>query len=158
MIYAVKHDGQHKARLVTNGHLTNTPVDSVYSSVVSLRGLGRVIFLGELNDLLIWTTDVGNTYLDARTKEKVYIIAGSEFGEIEGHTLIILKALYGLRSSDLSWYERFADTLYNMNFRTTKVEDDIWARHNGNVYEYIATYVDDLCIVAKDPKGIIKQL
>ena len=72
--------------------------------------------------------------------------------------MIIFKALYGLRSSDLSWYERFADTLYNMNFRTTKVEDDIWARHNGNVYEYIATYVDDLCIVAKDPKGIIKQL
>ena len=139
MVYAVEDDDRHKARLATNCHLTNMPVDSVYSSVVSLRGLHLVIFLGELNNLLIWTTDVGNAYLEARTKEKVYIIAGSEFGEIQGHTLIILKALYGLRSSDLSWYERFADTLYDMNFRTTKVEDDIWARRNGNVYEYIAT-------------------
>ena len=42
-VYAVKHDGQYKSRLVTGGHLTNTPVDSVYSSVISLRGL-RLVF------------------------------------------------------------------------------------------------------------------
>jgi len=39
MVCAVKHDGQHKARLVAGGHLTETPIDSVYSSVVSLRGI-----------------------------------------------------------------------------------------------------------------------
>ena len=39
--------------------------------------------------------DVGNAYLDAETKEKVYIIGGPGFGELEGHTLIILpKAKY----------------------------------------------------------------
>lgn len=36
LIYAVKHDGRHKARLVADGHLTDIPVDSVYSGVVSL--------------------------------------------------------------------------------------------------------------------------
>jgi len=30
MVYAVKHDGRHKARLVARGHLTETPIDSVY--------------------------------------------------------------------------------------------------------------------------------
>jgi len=39
MVYAVKHDGRHKARLVARGHLTETPINSVYSSVVSLRGI-----------------------------------------------------------------------------------------------------------------------
>jgi hypothetical protein len=39
LVYAVKHDGRHKARLVADGHLTEVPVDSVYSGVVSLRGL-----------------------------------------------------------------------------------------------------------------------
>jgi len=39
MVYAVKHNGRHKARLVAGGHLTETPIDSVYSSVVSLRGI-----------------------------------------------------------------------------------------------------------------------
>ena len=113
-VYAVKHDGRHKARLVADGHLTDVPLDSVYSSVVSLRGLRFVIFLGELNNLKTWVTDIGNAYLEARTKEKVYVIGGPEFGELENHTLVIFKALYGLRSSGLRWHERFADTLREM--------------------------------------------
>ena len=81
MVYNVKHDGRHKARLVAGGHLTDTPVESVYSSVVSLKGLRIVMFLAELNSMEIWATDVGNAYLEALTKEKVYIIAGPEFGD-----------------------------------------------------------------------------
>jgi len=38
MIFDVKHNGRHRARLVADGHLTDIPVDSVYSGVVSLRG------------------------------------------------------------------------------------------------------------------------
>ena len=36
LVFDVKHDGRHKARLVADGHLTDVPVDSVYSGVVSL--------------------------------------------------------------------------------------------------------------------------
>ena len=50
-VYDVKYDGRHKARLVAGGHLTETPVESVYSSVVSLRGLCIALFLAELNRL-----------------------------------------------------------------------------------------------------------
>ena len=51
--------------------MTDTPTESVYSGVVSLRGVVRiVIFLAELNELEIWQTDVGNAYLEANTKEK----------------------------------------------------------------------------------------
>ena len=158
MVYAVKHDGRHKARLVAGGHLTETPVDSVYSSVVSLKGLRTVIFAAELNSLQVWGTDIGNAYLEAKTKEKVCIVAGPEFGDLEGHVLVINKALYGLRSSGLRWHEQFADTLRDMGFQPSKAEDDIWMRRNGNVYEYIASYVDDLCIVAKNPKEITDLL
>jgi len=42
MIYDVKHDGRHKARLVADGHLTGIPVESVYSGVVSLKSLGAM--------------------------------------------------------------------------------------------------------------------
>ena len=27
IVYAVKHDGRHKSRLVAGGHLTDTPID-----------------------------------------------------------------------------------------------------------------------------------
>src|SRR6056300_1198686 len=82
LVYACKHDGRHKARLVADGHLTDIPVDSVYSGVVSLRGLKMMIFLAELNGLELWATDIGNAYLEAYTKEKVAIIAGPEFGPV----------------------------------------------------------------------------
>ena len=57
-------------------------------------------FLAEHNDMETWCTDIGNAYLESYTQEKVYIKAGPEFGDREGHTLIIVKALYGLKSSD----------------------------------------------------------
>ena len=46
----------------------------------------------------------------------MYIVAGPEFGELEGHVLIIQKALYGLKSSGLRWHERFADVLRGVGF------------------------------------------
>ena len=84
IVYAVKHDGRHKSRLVAGGHLTDTPIDSVYSSVVSLRGIRLLTFIAELNDMECWATDIGNAYLESVTKEKVYIIAGPEFGAEKG--------------------------------------------------------------------------
>ena len=157
-VFDVKHDGRHKARLVADGHLTSVLDDSVYSSVVSLRDLRLVVFAGEKNGLTTWAADVGNAYLESYTKEKVCIIAGPEFGELEGCLLVIVKALYGLRSSGLRWHERFADTLRDLGFKPCKTSSDVWMRNAGDVYEYIAVYVDDLAIVAKDPKLITDLL
>ena len=40
----------------------DVPIESVYSSVVSLLGLHTVIFLAEINDLEMWVTDVHNAF------------------------------------------------------------------------------------------------
>ena len=96
LVFAVKFDGRYKARLVANGHLTPEPIENIYSGVVSLRILRLVIFLGKLNNLELWGADIGNAYLEAFTDEKLYIVAGPEFQDLEGYILIFLKALYGL--------------------------------------------------------------
>ena len=77
----MKHDGWHKTRIVAGGHLTDIPMESVYSGVVSLRGIRLLVFLAELNGLQAWATDISSVYLQARTKEKLYLIAGPEFGD-----------------------------------------------------------------------------
>jgi hypothetical protein len=51
LVYDCKHDGQHKARLVADGHLIVVPVESFYSGVISLRGLRTLVFLSELKGL-----------------------------------------------------------------------------------------------------------
>ena len=79
LVFAVKFDGGHKARLVADGHLTPEPIENIYSGVVSQRNLRLVIFLGKLNNLELQGADIGNAYLAAFTDEKLYIVAGPEF-------------------------------------------------------------------------------
>jgi len=158
MAHAVKHDGRHKARLVAGGHLAETPIDSVHSSVVSSRGARLLAFLGELNDLKVWSTDIGNAHLKTHTKEKVHVIAGPEFGDREGHVLVILKALCGPHSSGPCWSERLADVLGEMGFFTSHCEKDIWMRDKGDHHEHIAAHVDDPMIASKDLDSIVKML
>ena len=117
-----------------------------------------MIFLAELNQFETWTTDIRNAYLEVRTSEKVYIIAGKESGEKQGNTSIIYKSLYGLRSSGARWYEKFSDDLRDMVFFPCKSEPDIWMRQSNGLWEYIAVYVDDLAFFVHDPKAIITLL
>ena len=51
LVFAVKFDGRHKARLVADGRLTPEPIENIYSGLVSLRKLRLVVFLGKLNNL-----------------------------------------------------------------------------------------------------------
>ena len=72
-VFDKKHDGQHQARVVVDGHLTDVPFKSVYSGVFSLQGLRTCIFLTELNNMVPYATDISSSYLEAYTTEKVCI-------------------------------------------------------------------------------------
>ena len=45
-----------------------------------------------------------------------------------------------------------------MGFSPSWAEPDIWMRKNGDIYEYISIYVDDLAIAAHEPQSIVDQL
>jgi len=68
---------------------------------------------------------------------QLYIIAGNKFGQCEGHTLVIHRALYGLCSSGAQWWERLSDVLLEMQFFPSKAENDIWMQVCDH-YKYIA--------------------
>ena len=158
MVFDVKQSLKRKARLVARGDKTDPPKDSVYSGVASLRSLRIICFLAELNGLKVTGGDVGNAYLEAYTKEKVCFRAGPEFGELEGHLLIIDKALYGLRTSGARFHAKFADTLRSLGFTPTYADPDVWYRDAGHCYEYIVVYVDDILTALLDPDTFYKQL
>ena len=117
LVYDCKHDRRHRARMVADGHLTDIPVDSVYSGVVSLRGFKMLLFLAELNGLEIWGTDISSAYLESFTKEKCCILAGDGFGPMKDHRLVISKSLYRLRSSGQRWYDRFLECMELEGFK-----------------------------------------
>ena len=55
-----------------------------------MRVLSLVLFLVELDGLTIWSTDIGNAYLEVRTWIRVLTVTGPEFGAREGHTMVMV--------------------------------------------------------------------
>jgi hypothetical protein len=160
LVYDVKQDGRRKARMVAGGHLTGPNTDTYYSSVMSLRTMRIGMFLAELNSLDLWAGDIGNAYLEAYTSEKVAFIAGKElanYGE-EGHLLVIVKALYGLKTSGARYHKKFSETMVSLGFLPSKADSDVWIKDCGNHYEYVCTWVDDLLYAGRDSQGFFHTL
>lgn len=108
IIYDVKFDLMRKARYVGGGHMTHVPAAQSYSSVVSRDSVRIMFLIAALNDLDIKMCDIGNAYLNAETCERVYFIAGPEWGSKAGLPVTIVRALYGLKSSGAEWKKSFA--------------------------------------------------
>jgi len=85
-IFDVKHGSlERKARYVAGGHMTAPRASITCASVVSRESVCIAFVLATLNGLEIEATDIGNTYLNAPTNEKIVITCGLEFGaQFEG--------------------------------------------------------------------------
>jgi hypothetical protein len=109
--------------------------------------------------IVFFLGDIGNTFLYGKTKEKVYIAAGPEFGaNLHGKNLIIDKSLYGLKTSAARFYEHLSEPLLRLGFKKTKHDPDLFMVDKSSHYEYLAIYVDDILIWSKDPMAVIKSL
>ena len=61
--------------------------------MVSRDSIRLFFLLAALNDLNILSADIQNAYLSAPVKEKLYTIAGKEFGPMmEGQPVLIVRA------------------------------------------------------------------
>ena len=163
MIFDVKMDLTRKARFVAGGHMTEPPASITYSSVVSRDSVRLAFLIAALNDLEILACDVGNAYLNAPCREKVWFVAGPEFGSRQGMVVKVVRALYGLKSSGASWRAMFNTSLLEMGFEPTVADPDVYRRANAKedgfkYYEYILVYVDDVLIVSHSPKQHLERI
>jgi hypothetical protein len=158
MVFDVKFDFRRKARLVAGGNHTDPPKEDIYSGVVDIQTVRLGFMLAAQNGLSVCAADIGNAFLYGKTREKVHIIAGKEFGELRGTPLIIDRGLYGLRSSAARFHEHLSEKLMALGFRPSKADTDFWMKDVGSHYEYVATYVDDVLVYSKDPLHVINEL
>jgi len=157
MIFDVKLDGTSKARYVAGGHLTDTPSSITYSTMVSRDSIRILLVVAALNGLDVLSCDIQNAYLNARPREKVFFTAGEEFGESRGHVVIVVRALYGLKSSGAAFRAKLAQDLREMGFKSSLADPDVRLRarseSNGETYwEYLLVYVDDILCISHQPK------
>ena len=72
-----------------------------------------------MNDLDICAFDIGHSYLNALCRGKLWNEAGSEFGSDKGYVFLIVRVIYGLKSSGTVWRSRLAETLNSMGYRSS---------------------------------------
>ena len=110
-IYDVKFDGRRKCRLVAGGHRTDPPKEDIYSGVVSMEAVRLAFTLARMNGSQVCAGDVGNAFSHGKTREKVFVIAGPEFGADAGKRMIIDRSLHGLKSSSARFHEHLSERL-----------------------------------------------
>ena len=97
-----------------------------YSSVVQLRTLRILQTIAANENMRVITSDVGNAFIQAFTKEKIFSRCGKEFGKHEGCVIRIQKALYGLATSARQWSLALGDVLRDMGFTSSRADPDLW--------------------------------
>jgi hypothetical protein len=126
MVFDVKYDLRYKARLVSGVKWTVIEKEDIYSGILRWKNcifLRRVIriFL-----LCMPNSDIGNTVLYGKTKEKVYINSDPEFVEdLREKNLIINKSLYGLKTSTARFHEHLVESFLRLGFEKTKHDPDL---------------------------------
>ena len=165
IVFDVKMDFTRKARFVAGGHTTETPVGLTYSSIVSRDSVRIVFLIAALNELDILACDIGNAYLNAPCREKIWFEAGIECGHsLKGKPMKLVRALYGLKSSGASWRNMFKDFIIShLGFAPTVMDPDVYIRRNinkkgGAYYELLLVYVDDVLAISHDPGAIMKAI
>ena len=146
MIFDVKMDLTRKARFVAGGHWTEPPASITYSSVVSHDSVRLAFLIAALNNIEIIACDVRNAHLNAPCREKVWFVAGPEFGSQQGTVVKGVRALDGLKSSGAAWREMFNGTILEMGFVPTIADPDVYRRANVKdkgfkYYKYLLVHI-----------------
>lgn len=135
-----------------------------YASVVSRETVRIALTVAALNDLEVKASDIQNAYLTAPCKEKIWTTLGLEFGEDAGKKAVIVRALYGLKSSGATFCQFLAQCMNHLGFTPCKADPDLWFKkmwrpgYKEPYYAYMPLYVDDCLCMAHYATAILNEL
>jgi hypothetical protein len=135
-----------------------------YASVVSQETVCLSLTIAALNDLEVKVGDVINAYITAPITEKVWTTLGPEFGPKAGKTVIIVRALYGIKSAGAAFRSHLASFMRQMGYTSCKANPDLWMKvelrpdNNFKYYSYILIYVDDILVIHHNATSVLAWL
>ena len=95
--------------------------------------------------------------------EKILTKLGEEFGADAGKKSIIVRALYGLKSSGDAFHNQLADCMRNIGYASCLADPDLLMKPtkkaNGeSYYSYILNYVDEVLVISEEAGTILARL
>jgi hypothetical protein len=86
-----------------------------------------------------------------------------EFGVDYSKKAIVVRALYGLKSSGAALRAHLERCMSEMGYRSCPADPDLWLKERTDkkgrqYYSYILCYVDDLSVVHHNPKQVMDRI
>ena len=162
LVWDVKMDFMRKARWVLNGHKMPDPVGSTFTRVVSRESIRIAFTYAALNGLDMLAADIRNSYLQAPSSQKDYIVCGPEFGiENVGCVVLIHRALYGRKSAGKDFWDHLRLCMHHLNCKSCSTDPDLWMQPSKKAdgfpcYDYVLLYTDDTLVISKNAKQILR--
>eukprot|EP00439_Symbiodinium_sp_Y106_P019771 s420_g2.t1 len=147
-----KSEGLARARLVVKDFRTygKTPVlEGIYSPTGSIEGLRIMLAFGEYTACFYGTLDVSTAFMFANLPQDSLVLVRmppSILSRNQRVTLVLWKAMNGLREGPLRWYTELTSGLEKDGFQAT-AEVTLWRRQEGDgSVTSVLIYVDDLLV------------
>eukprot|EP00804_Cyclotella_cryptica_P013947 CCRYP_002465-RA/>CCRYP_002465-RA protein AED:0.03 eAED:0.04 QI:0/0/0/0.83/0.6/0.5/6/0/916 len=140
------------ARLVAGGHAAKAPATLAYASVVSRETVRIALLVAALNDVDIWAADVLNAYITAPCREKIWTTLGKEFGDDCGKKAIVVRAIYGLKSSGAAFRAHLTGCMREMGYKSCPQTLTCGSRNRQTGKGY------DLLVVRHNPKCVMDRI
>jgi hypothetical protein len=160
MVFDIKADGRFKARLCVGGNVVDCDDYTTFSSTIKDISIRLLMVIAAQNNLHTMTTDVANAFCTAPCMEKIWSVAGKEFGDRQGSKVSLKRALYGTKTASRSFHEFLGALMIRMGFQPSRADQDLWWRKSDDYdgYDYLATHVDDVICISKNPSQYISQI
>ena len=165
IVFDIKmEDFRQKARLVAGGNVTEAPATITHVSVVSRATERIALMIAALNDLEVKSGDVLNVYVHSPVTEKVWTTLGSEFGKDAGKTAMIVRAIYGQKSTGTAFRSHLAKCIESLRYQSCKTDPDLWLQpetipEDGvKYYLYLVCYVEDILSIHHNADSVLEWL
>jgi hypothetical protein len=134
---------KYKARVCVRGDLQTTAEDT-YAATLAIRVFRALMAIAAYFNMEVRQYDAVNAFTNARLATSVYCHQPEGFSDPE-HLWELSRALYGLKTSPLLWYEEFTKTLTELGLEPVKDAPCLWKNDKLLVF----FYVDDIVLLAK---------
>ena len=122
-----------KDSFVSGGHTTDPPESLTYSRFS--RNNFRIAFtIVDLKYIDTWACDIEHTYLNEKFREKILIKDGTKFENYKGKVMIVIRAMYGLKSIGASWIAMLAETILDLGCKSSRIDMDVWSKLETNTH------------------------
>ena len=111
----------------------------------------------------MFAADICNTYLQAPSSQKDYVVCGPEFGiENIRKVALIHRALYGGKSAGGNSRNHLRSCTHHLDFRSCPADPDVWMQpakkgDGSPCYDYVLLYVDDALVISDKAESILRN-